>query len=159
MKPKGSPLQGNLTTEEEAEDLETITFIPSADGLAPERRVTEAGEFVTPALGGETVGQKIIPRLCIGPLPRIPYTLFSQALDLFRYMMKARADGTLPLEALIHIHWDKEDVKSSSSMSPASLWVMRSSFLMGRSRWTATDISTHADPHSHNDMDALFSAV
>ena len=34
-------------------------------------------------------------------------------------------------------------MKSSSSMSPASLWVMRSSFLMrGRSRWTATDIST-----------------
>lgn len=127
MKPKDCPLQGVFLTMEEAEDSgKTITFIPSADGLVYERRVTEAGEFVTPASEVKLL-DKIIPGF-VPALPRIPYTLFSQALDLFRYMMKARADGT-PLEALIHIYWDKEDEKFILHV-PASLWVMRLSFLM-----------------------------
>ena len=62
MKPKGIALyKGVFLTMEEAEDSgKTITFIPSGDGLVYERRVTEAGEFVTPASKVKLL-DKIIP--------------------------------------------------------------------------------------------------
>ena len=158
MKPKGIALyKGVFLTMEEAEDSgKTITFIPSADGLVYERRVTEAGEFVTPASEVKLL-DKIIPGF-VSALPRIPYTLFSQALDLFRYMMKARADGT-PLEALIHIYWDKEDEKFILHVPRQSVGHAIVLPDAGEEPLDSDRYIHYADLHSHNDMDARFSAV
>ena len=158
MKPKGIALyKGVFLTMEEAEDSgKTITFIPSADGLVYERRVTEAGEFVTPASEVKLL-DKIIPGF-VPALPRIPYTLFSQALDLFRYMMKARADGT-PLEALIHIYWDKEDEKFILHVPRQSVGHAIVLPDAGEEPLDSDRYIHYADLHSHNDMDARFSAV
>ena len=76
MKPKGIALyKGVFLTMEEAEDSgKTITFIPSADGLVYERRVTEAGEFVTPA--SEV---KLLDKIITGPSTHSVYSLFTGA--------------------------------------------------------------------------------
>ena len=158
MKPKGIALyKGVFLTMEEAEDSgKTITFIPSGDGLVYERRVTEAGEFVTPASEVKLL-DKIIPGF-VSALPRIPYALFSQALDLFRYMMEASADGT-PLEALVHIYWDKEDEKFILHVPRQSVGHAIVLPDAGEEPLDSDRYIHYADLHSHNDMDARFSAV
>ena len=40
-------------------------------------------------------------------LPLIPYSLMAQAVMLFRYLMD-NGKGGCPLEALVHIYWDRE---------------------------------------------------
>lgn len=158
MKPKGIALyKGVFLTMEEAEDSgKTITFIPSGDGLVYERRVTEAGEFVTPASKVKLL-DKIIPGF-VSALPRIPYALFSQALALFRYMMDAREDGT-PLEALVHIYWDKEDEKFILHVPRQSVGHAIVLPDVGEEPLDSDRYIHYADLHSHNDMDARFSAV
>lgn len=158
MKPKGIALyKGVFLTMEEAEDSgKTITFIPSGDGLVYERRVTEAGEFVTPASKVKLL-DKIIPGF-VPALPRIPYALFSQALALFRYMMDAREDGT-PLEALVHIYWDKEDEKFILHVPRQSVGHAIVLPDVGEEPLDSDRYIHYADLHSHNDMDARFSAV
>ncbi|WP_297722298.1 hypothetical protein [Intestinimonas sp.] len=158
MKPKGIALyKGVFLTMEEAEDSgKTITFIPSGDGLVYERRVTEAGEFVTPASEVKLLN-KIIPGF-VSALPRIPYALFSQALALFRYMMDAREDGT-PLEALVHIYWDKEDEKFILHVPRQSVGHAIVLPDVGEEPLDSDRYIHYADLHSHNDMDARFSAV
>ena len=74
----------------------TITFIPGRDGKVYERRITGAGEFVTPA-ENITVLDEIRPGFHPS-LPRIPYSLMEQAIGLFRTMMR-KGKGRQPAEA------------------------------------------------------------
>lgn len=84
----------------------TITFIPGRDGKVYERRITGAGEFVTPA-ENITVLDEIRPGFHPS-LPRIPYSLMEQAIGLFRTMMR-KGKGRQPAEALVHFYWDKQE--------------------------------------------------
>ena len=83
-----------------------ISFIPAQDGRVYERRVTCAGEFITP-----TSGVRYLDDIRAGfapALPLIPYSLMEQAVTLFRCLMD-NGKGGCPLEALVHIYWDREE--------------------------------------------------
>lgn len=120
-----------------------------------ERRVTGAGEFITP-----TAGVTYLDDIRAGfepALPRIPYILMNQALSLFRYLMDAGKDGS-PLEALVHIYWDRmkegfffhvpEQLVGKDFVDA----VLDDDCLLDDERYVH-----YADLHSHNDMPANFS--
>lgn len=158
MKPKGIALYKGvcLTLEEAQASDQTISFIPAKDGLVYERRVTEAGEFITPAENVSLLGN-VFPGFTPF-LPLIPYSLFSQALDLFRYMMDAGINGE-PMEALIHIYWDKAESKfllhvPNQSVAHAVVLPDKGEEPLDSERYVH-----YADIHSHNDMDAKFSKM
>lgn len=96
----------------------TITFIPGRDGKVYERRITGAGEFVTPA-ENITVLDEIRPGFHPS-LPRIPYSLMEQAIGLFRTMMR-KGKGRQPAEALVHFYWDKQEQRYFTGTSVKAL--------------------------------------
>lgn len=133
----------------------TICFIPAQDGRVYERRVTGAGEFITPT-SGVTYLDEI--RAGFAPaLPRIPSALMSQAIALFRYLMDD-GEGGSPLEALVHIYWDREEEQFFLHVPRQRVGkafvdaVLDDDGLLNDERYLH-----YADLHSHNDMPAKFS--
>lgn len=133
----------------------TICFIPARDGRVYERRVTGAGEFVTP-----TSGVTYLDDIRAGfqpALPRIPYALMEQAIALFRYLMDAGEDSR-PLEALVHIYWDRVEQEFFIHVPHQYVGkisvdaVLEDDDLLDDQRYLH-----YADLHSHNDMPAHFS--
>ncbi|MCI8538263.1 MAG: hypothetical protein HFF18_06315 [Oscillospiraceae bacterium] len=130
----------------------TISFIPARDGRVYERRVTGAGEFITP-----TSGVTCLDEIRAGfqpALPRIPYDLMEQALSLFRHLMTME---DRPLEALVHIYWDREEQRfflhvPAQTVSRASVDAVLDDAFLNDERYLH-----YADLHSHNDMRARFS--
>ena len=155
-KGKSSAYKGAFLHLSEAQaSYKTITFIPGRDGKVYERRITAAGEFVTPA---EHIS--ILDTIRPGfhsALPRIPYALMEQALSLFRAMMH-RGKGRRPTEALVHIFWDKQEQRyfihvPQQIVNAATVEALLvDQYLMTNDRYIH-----YADLHSHNRMPAVFS--
>lgn len=132
----------------------TICFIPAQDGLVYERRVTGAGEFITP-----TSGVTYLDEIRAGfepALPRIPCDLMARAIALFRYLMDD-GEGGPPLEALVHIYWDREEEKfflhvPVQTVGKAFVDATLDVGLLNDERYLH-----YADLHSHNNMPAKFS--
>lgn len=133
----------------------TICYIPAQDGHVYERRVTGAGEFVTPT-SGVTYLDEI--RAGFSPaLPRIPYALMEQAIALFRRLMDAGTDGH-PLEALVHIYWDQVEQEFFLHVPHQSVGKMSVDAVLDGDDLLDDERYLHyADLHSHNDMPAKFS--
>ncbi len=134
----------------------TICFIPARDGHVYERRVTGAGEFITP-----TSGVTYLDNIRAGfepALPRIPYSLMAQAISLFRSLMDDGKDGP-PLEALVHIYWDR--VKQQFFLHVPHQYVGKMSVdaVLDDDALNDERYIHYADLHSHNDMPAKFSLV
>ena len=155
-KGKSSAYKGAFLHLSEAQaSYKTITFIPGRDGKVYERRITAAGEFVTPA---EHIS--ILDTIRPGfhsALPRIPYALMEQALSLFRAMMH-RGKGRRPTEALVHIFWDKQEQRyfihvPQQIVNAATVEALLvDQYLMTNDRYIH-----YADLHSHIRMPAVFS--
>lgn len=133
----------------------TICFIPARDGRVYERRVTGAGEFVTP-----TSGVTYLDDIRAGfqpALPRIPYALMEQAIALFRYLMDAGEDSR-PLEALVHIYWDRVEQEFFLHVPHQYVGKMSVDAVLEDDDLLDDQRYLHyADLHSHNDMPANFS--
>lgn len=133
----------------------TICFIPARDGRVYERRVTGAGEFVTP-----TSGVTYLDDIRAGfqpALPRIPYALMEQTIALFRYLMDAGEDSR-PLEALVHIYWDRVEQEFFIHVPHQYVGKMSVDAVLEDDDLLDDQRYLHyADLHSHNDMPANFS--
>lgn len=133
----------------------TICFIPGCDGKVYERRVNDAGEFITPT-SNVTMLDSIRPGFQPA-LPRIPYSLMEQAVSLFRCLMTAGA-GRRPMEALVHFYWDKETERFFLHVPHQKVGrdfvdaVLDDEELLNGDRYIH-----YADLHSHNNMKAVFS--
>ena len=147
-----------LSLEDARASGKSITFIPGQDGKVYERRTTDVGEFITPA--GQCSKNDQLDDIRPGfrsMLPRIPYALMQQALCLFRTMMY-RGKGQSPMEALVHIYWDREEQKyfihvPKQTVGPASVdAILDDEYLLDTDRYIH-----FADLHSHNRMPAAFS--
>ena len=133
----------------------TITFIPGRDGKVYERRITGAGEFVTPA-ENITVLDEIRPGFHPS-LPRIPYSLMEQAIGLFRTMMR-KGKGRQPAEALVHFYWDKQEQRYFIRVPKQIVSGVSVDALLDDEELMTSDRYIHyADLHSHTRMPAVFS--
>ncbi len=132
----------------------TICFIPARDGHVYERRVTGAGEFITPT-SGVTYLDDI--RAGFSPaLPRIPSALMAQAATLFRYLLDD-GEGGAPLEALVHIYWDREERKFFLYVPHQYVGKMSVDAVLDEDILDDERYLHYADLHSHNNMPAKFS--
>lgn len=133
----------------------TICFIPARDGHVYERRVTGAGEFITP-----TSGVTYLDEIRAGftpALPLIPYSLLEQAIALFRRLMNAGTNGH-PLEALVHIYWDRVEQEFFLHVPRQRVGKMSVDTVLDGDDLLDDERYLHyADLHSHNDMPAQFS--
>jgi len=130
-----------------------ITLFPSPSGTPMERRVTEAGEFVTPRLGStELEGMRVgfTPAL-----PKIPSYLLQSILAFFREM--AGKPGTGQLEALVNIYWDKKDCHFVLDVPFQSVNHVLVNAI--RSDLDEQRYFHYMDIHSHNSMPAVFSGI
>ncbi len=134
----------------------TICFIPARDGQVYERRVTDAGEFITP-----TRGVTYLDEIRAGftpALPPIPFILLAQAISLFHWLM-GEGEGGRPLEALVHIYWDRKEKRfflhvPEQTVGKEFVDAVLDDELLNDERYLH-----YADIHSHNDMPAKFSPV
>lgn len=134
----------------------TICFIPAQDGQVYERRVTGAGEFITPT-SGVTYLDEI--RAGFAPaLPPIPFILMAQAISLFRWLMAEGEDGR-PLEALVHIYWDMEEKRFFLHVPEQTVGKDFVDAVLDEELLNDERYLHYADLHSHNDMPAQFSPV
>lgn len=134
----------------------TICFIPAQDGLVYERRVTGAGEFITPT-SGVTYLDEI--RAGFAPaLPPIPFILLAQAISLFRCLM-GEGKGDKPLEALVHIYWDREEGRFFLHVPEQTVGKEFVDAVLDEELLNDERYLHYADIHSHNDMPAKFSPV
>ena len=133
----------------------TICFIPARDGHVYERRVTGAGEFITP-----TSGVTYLDEIRAGftpALPLIPYSLLEQAIALFRRLMNAGTNGH-PLKALVHIYWDRVEQEFFLHVPRQRVGKMSVDTVLDGDDLLDDERYLHyADLHSHNDMAAQFS--
>lgn len=134
----------------------TICFIPARDGRVYERRVTGAGEFITPA-GGAACLDDIRPGFAPA-LPRIPCALMDQAAALFRRLMHMGRDGR-PLEALVHIYWEREERRFFLRVPTQAVGKDFVRAVLDDAPLDNGRYLHYADLHSHNDMPARFSSV
>lgn len=135
----------------------TITFIPARDGKVYERRTTGAGEFITPvdSRANITVLDDVRPGF-LPALPRIPYDLVEQVLSLFRALMEAPQ----PLEALVHIYWDKQEQRYFIHVPRQTVSCFSVDACVDNEELQDSDRYIHyADLHSHNCMPAVFSTT
>lgn len=147
-----------LRLEDARASQKTITFIPGRDGRVYERRTTGAGEFITSAEGNRniTILDDIRPSFQ-SSLPRIPYTLMEQVLGLFRTMLHT-GKGQRPVEALVHIYWDKLEQRYFVHVPKQIVSRVSVDAILDNEELLDSDRYIHyADLHSHNRMSAVFS--
>ena len=156
MKTKGvaAVYKGRFGSVEEARESDkAICLIPSSDGRIYEMRKTEQGEFIAPK-NKVTEFQQV--RAGFTPaLPKIPMWLLGQIVSFFRSYMK---DGE-ECEALAQIYWDKK-AKEFFAYIPKQT-VCKDEIeadLSGCPYDDETRYLCYADIHSHNSMEAFFSA-
>lgn len=156
MKNKGvaAPYKGRFGSVEEARESDkVICLIPSQDGRIYEMRKTEQGEFIAPK-NNVTEFQQV--RAGFTPaLPKIPMRLLGQIVAFFRSYMK---DGE-ECEALAQIYWDKK-AKEFFAYIPKQT-VCKDEIeddLRGCPYDNEERYLCYADIHSHNSMEAFFSA-
>lgn len=147
-----------LCLEDARASQKTITFIPGRDGKVYERRTTGAGEFITSA--GDAANISILDdiRPCFqSSLPRVPYALMEQVLGLFRTMLHT-GKGQHPVEALVHIYWDKLEQRYFVHVPKQIVSRESVDALLDNEGLLDSDRYIHyADLHSHNRMSAVFS--
>lgn len=143
-------------TEAKGSD-KAICVIPSRDGKVYELRRNDMGEFLTP-----TERIKDLDEIKAGftpALPPIPYVLFERIVSLFRYMMFRKEDGG-PKEALAQIFWDKQEEGYFINVPRQKVSKDRVFAHMDNDALFDDERYIHyADVHSHNTMEAKFSAV
>lgn len=156
MKSKGTAAiyKGNFQTVEEARASDkVICVIPSSDGRFYELRKTDAGEFIAPA--SKVVDFQQVRAGFTPALPLIPLDLIGSITSFFCSFMEKGAE----YEALVLIYWSVE-AKCFFAYVPKQ--TVRKEHLEADLRDCPYDDDPryirYADIHSHNSMEAFFSA-
>jgi len=155
MKSKGmAAYKGVFGSAEEARQSDkVICLFPANDGKFYEMRKTEQGEFIAPK---NKVTEFQSARAGFTPaLPLIPMSLIGQIIAFFRSFMREHEE----YEALALIYWDKLE-KEYFAYVPKQT-VQKSHLDADLSDCPYDDESRfirYADIHSHNSMEAFFSA-
>lgn len=143
--------------EEARQSDKTICLIPARDGKVYELRRGDAGTFLTTTKNAADLDE--ISAGFIPALPPIPYALFEQIVSLFRSFLFERTAGG-PSEALAQVFWDR---KRSEYFIHVPTQEVSKAQVVARLDCEAlfdTDRYLHyADVHSHNTMEARFSAT
>ena len=130
-----------------------ICLIPARDGRVYEMRKTEMGEMVVPK---SRVAE--FAEVCAGfvpALPRIPREVTERVISFFRSFMDEDAE----YEALAFLYWDRRDEDfvvfiPQQRATKASVYANLTDNCLPEERYLH-----YADIHSHNSMEAKFSAV
>ena len=155
MKSKGmAAYKGVFGSAEEARQSDkVICLFPANDGKFYEMRKTEQGEFIAPknkVTEFQSARAGFIPAL-----PLIPMSLIGQIIAFFRSFMREHEE----YEALALIYWDKLEQEYFAYVPKQT--VQKSHLDADLSDCPYDDESRfirYADIHSHNSMEAFFSA-
>lgn len=157
MKNKGiAAYKGTFPTVEAARNSDKIIcLIPSNDGQFYELHKTEQGEFIAPK--HKIVDFQAVEAGFTPALPLIPLSLMRRIIAFFRSFM---AEHDREVEALVLLYWDKRKEEFV-------VYVPRQSVSKEGIRADLQDnpyddvrrYIHYADIHSHNNMEAFFSAV
>ena len=130
-----------------------ICLIPARDGKVYEMRKTDVGEMVVPK---RRVAEFAEVRAGFVPaLPRIPREVTGRIISFFRSFMNEDAE----YEALAFVYWDRENEDfvvhiPRQRTTKASVYANLTDNCLPEERYLH-----YADIHSHNSMEAKFSAV
>ena len=156
MKTKGNAAtyKGKFGTLEEARASDkVICLIPSNDGRIYELRKMEQGEFIAPK---NNVTDFAEVRAGFTPaLPKIPGSLMGQIIAFFRAFMTENEEN----EALALIYWDKVKQEFFAYVPKQTVCKVEIEANLHDCPYDdAERYICYADIHSHNSMDAFFSA-
>ena len=148
-----SAYKGVFRNMNEAENSgKLICIVPGSDGKVYEIRNEEMGRFITPA--GTTEGLSEITAGFIPALPLIPNHQLQQIISFFRSFLTTAGN----YEAIANIFWDREEQVFVTSIPKQSVERVRADSIL--SAFTDTNRYLHyMDIHSHNVMNAKFSAI
>lgn len=156
MKTKGTAAsyKGNFQTVEEARASDkVICVIPASDGRFYELRKTDAGEFIAPA--SKVVDFQQVRAGFTPALPLIPLDRIGSITSFFRSFMEKDAE----YEALALIYWS---VEARCFFAYVPKQTVRKEHIEADLRDCPYDDDPryirYADIHSHNSMEAFFSA-
>lgn len=155
MKTKGNAAyKGKFGTLEEARaSNKVICLVPSGDGQIYELRKMEQGEFIAPK---NKIADFPMVRAGFTPaLPKIPTTLMRKIISFFRAFMTENEEN----EALALIYWDKLAQKYFVYVPKQTVCKDEVEASLHGCPFDDEDrYLYYADIHSHNSMDAFFSA-
>jgi len=156
MKTKGNAAtyKGKFGTLEEARASDkVICLIPSNDGRIYELRKMEQGEFIAPK---NNVTDFAEVRAGFTPaLPKIPGSLMGQIIAFFRAFMTENEEN----EALALIYWDKVKQEFFAYVPKQTVCKVEIEANLHDCPYDdAERYICYADIHSHNSMEAFFSA-
>lgn len=141
------------TLDEALASDKTICIVPGGDGRIYELRKTEMGEFIAPK---DNVVE--FPQIRAGftpALPLIPLSLLGQVISFFRCYMDKHEE----FEAMAHILWDKERKEFTVHIPEQEVSKARIDADLSRDTLPEDRYLHYADIHSHNSMEAKFSAM
>lgn len=155
MKTKGNAAyKGKFGTLEEARASDkVICLVPSRDGQIYELRKMEQGEFIAPK---NKIADFPVVRAGFTPaLPKIPAALMKKIISFFRAFMTENEEN----EALALIYWDKLDREYFVYVPKQTVCKDEVEANLHGCPFDDEDrYLCYADIHSHNSMDAFFSA-
>lgn len=146
--------KGNFQTVEEARASDkVICVVPSSDGRFYELRKTDVGEFIAPA--SKVVDFQQVRAGFTPALPLIPLDLIGSITSFFRFFMEENEE----YEALVLIYWSTEEHRFFAYVPKQTV---RKEHIEADLRDCPYDDDPryirYADIHSHNSMEAFFSA-
>ena len=146
--------KGNFQTVEEARASDkVICVVPSSDGRFYELRKTDVGEFIAPA--SKVVDFQQVRAGFTPALPLIPLDLIGSITSFFRSFMEENEE----YEALVLIYWSTEEHRFFAYVPKQTV---RKEHIEADLRDCPYDDDPryirYADIHSHNSMEAFFSA-
>jgi len=133
-----------------------ISILPARDGRVYEVRSTLAGRFITPVGYSELLSDVRAGFTSAQGIPRIPMYLTMQIIAFFRHL--AQHSDSSDYEGLVNIYWDTQD---NIFIVDAPEQVVSKTSVNGTKNPTYdNDRYIHyMDIHSHNNMQAYFSAT
>lgn len=141
------------TLEAAQESDKAICLIPAQDGKVYELRKSELGEFIAPKTN---IVEFASVRAGFTPaLPRIPNDLLWQVITFFRSFLTEND----ALEAMVHLYWDKENEEFFAHVPKQTVTHMSIHADLVDDEFSEERYLHYADIHSHNTMEAHFSAV
>ena len=146
--------KGVFTSLEEARASDkAICTIPASDGRVYELRKNELGEFIVPKDSVIDLGSV---RAGFTPaLPLVSMELLAQIISFFRCYM----NGGEQFEAMAHIYWDRQEERFVAHIPRQSVTKAHIDADLSRDDLPEDRYLHYIDIHSHNSMEAKFSAV
>lgn len=139
--------------EEARASDKAICTIPGGDGRVYELRKNELGEFIVPKDSVIDLGSV---RAGFTPaLPLVPMELLAQIISFFRCYM----NGGEQFEAMAHIYWDRQEERFVAHIPRQSVTKAHIDADLSQDDLPEDRYLHYIDIHSHNSMEAKFSAV